>query len=74
MNELDVGRNNIVSKFASDTKIGNSVLTEEDRAKLQYDLKKIAEMSEKWRMPFNVNKCQLLQIGHSNKKYEYNIG
>ncbi len=73
INDLDVGLNNTVSKFADDTKIGNAIVTEDDRAKLQEDLNKIAEWSEKWQMPFNVSKCQMLQVGHSNKKYEYDM-
>ena len=73
INDLDVGLNNVVSKFADDTKIGNAIITESDREKLQEDLNKIVEWSNKWQMPFNVNKCQMLQIGHSNKKYEYNM-
>ena len=73
INDLDVGLNNFITKFADDTKIGNAVITEEERLLLQQDLNKIAEWSENWNMPFNVNKCQLLQIGSQNKKYDYEI-
>ena len=73
INDIDVGLNNIVSKFADDTKIGNAIITEEDRLKLQEDLNKIAEWSKIWQMPFNVNKCQMLQIGYQNKKYKYDM-
>ncbi len=31
VNDVDVGNNNLINKFADDTKIGNSVLTDEDR-------------------------------------------
>ncbi len=41
-NDLDVGQTvTDISKFADDTKIGNSVLTDEDRQNLQEDLHKI---------------------------------
>lgn len=73
INDIDVGLNNIISKFADDTKIGNSILTEEDRNSLQSDLIKIGEWSSKWQMPFNVTKCQVLQAGSKNKNYEYEI-
>ena len=73
INDLDIGINNIISKFADDTKIGNAIITEEDRAILQNDLHKISEWSTKWQMPFNVNKCQMLQIGSLNKKYCYSM-
>lgn len=43
INDIDVGLNNVIFKFADDTKIGNAVLTEIDKESLQQDLKKIAE-------------------------------
>lgn len=73
INDIDVGVNNIISKFADDTKIGNSIISEEDRANLQADINKITEWSEKWQMPFNVDKCQILQCGSKNKKYNYEM-
>ncbi len=41
INEIDVGLNNFISKFADDTKLGNSVMTDRDRMSLQEDLRKI---------------------------------
>ena len=73
INDIDVGLNNFISKFADDTKIGNAVVTEDDKRKLQQDLIKIAEWSSNWQMPFNVNKCQILHIGNSNKRYDYEM-
>ncbi len=40
INDIDVGLNNFISKFADDTKIGNSIITEHDRVGLQEDLRK----------------------------------
>ena len=73
INDIDVGLNNFISKFADDTKIGNAILTEEDKNSLQNDLNKIIAWSEKWQMPFNVNKCQVLQCGSKNKGYDYEM-
>ncbi len=42
IHDLDVGHNNRISKFADDTKIGSSFLTDEDRQSLQEDLHKIS--------------------------------
>ncbi len=72
INDIDVGLNNFISKFADDTKIGNSIITDHDRMNLQEDLRNILEWSQ--RMPFNVNKCHILQVGTRNKiiKYEMN--
>ena len=44
INDIDVGLNNLISKFADDTKIGNSIITDHDRISLQEDLNKISEM------------------------------
>ncbi len=70
INHIDVGLNNFISKFADDTKLGNSVITDCDRMSLQEDLRKISEWSQRWEMSFNVNKCQILQVGTRNQKIE----
>ncbi len=43
MNDIDVGLNNFISKFADDTKIGNSIITDHDRLSLQEDLRMISD-------------------------------
>ncbi|MCP4269647.1 MAG: hypothetical protein GY777_29425, partial [Candidatus Brocadiaceae bacterium] len=73
INDIDTGINNFISKFADDTKIGNTVISESDRQRLQQDLDKISEWSTTWQMPFNINKCQVLHIGKNNNKFEYNM-
>ncbi len=42
INVVDVGLNNLISKFADDTKIGKSIHTDEDRQSLQEDIHKIS--------------------------------
>ncbi len=69
INDIDLGLN----KFADGTKIGDAVLTECDRRSLQEDLRKISDWSVKWEMPFNINKCQILQVGSSNIKKDYKM-
>ena len=73
INDIDVGLNNFISKFADDTKIGNSISDERDRLNLQEDLRKISEWSERWEMPFNVNKCHILHVGTRNQKFDYEM-
>lgn len=73
INDIDHGLNNLISKFADDTKIGNAVLSERDKQSLQEDLRKISEWSVKWEMPFNINKCQILQVGTRNVKNDYDM-
>ncbi len=72
-NDIDVGLNNFISKFADDTKIGNSIITDHDTMSLQEDLIKISDWSQRWEMPFNVNQCHILQVGTRNKKSEYEM-
>ncbi len=75
INDIDVGLNNLISKFADDTKIGNSIITDHDRMSLQEDLRKTSDWSQRWEMPFNVTKCHILQVGRRNhlKKNEYEM-
>ncbi len=61
INDIDVRLNNFISKFADDTKIGNSIVDDHNRLNLQENLKKISQWSERWEMPFYVNKYHILQ-------------
>ncbi len=45
INDNDVGLNNFISKFADDTKIGNSIITD-DRMSLQEDLRDFGIVSK----------------------------
>ncbi len=69
INDIDVGLNNFISKFADDMIIGNCIITDHDRMSLQKDLRKISEWSQRWGMPFNANKCHVLQVGTRNQKF-----
>ncbi len=66
---LTLVSNNFISKFADDTKICNAVLSG-DR---QEDLHQILDWSVKWEIPFNINKCQILQAGSRNLKNDYEM-
>ncbi len=67
INVIDVGLNNLISKFADDAKIGNSIITDHDRMSRQEDLRKISEWSQRREMPFNVNK------GTRNQEFDYEM-
>ncbi len=47
INDIDVGLNNLISNFADDKKIGNSIITDNDRMTLQEDLRKISDWSQR---------------------------
>ncbi len=68
INDIDFGLNNFMTKFADDTKIGNSVISGSDRQSLQEDLRKISAWSDRWEMPFNFNKYHILQVGTRKQK------
>ncbi len=68
INDIDAGLNSFISKFADDTKLGNLIITDHEMISLLEDLGKISEWSQRWEMPFNVNKCQILQVDTRNKK------
>ncbi len=60
INDINVGLNNFISKFADDTKVRNSI-TDRDMMSLQEE------------MPFHVNKCHILQAGTRNEKNDYEM-
>ena len=37
------------------------------------DLRKVGEWSKKWQMPFNLDKCKIMHIGHKNKNEKYEL-
>ncbi len=67
INDIDLDLNNLINKFADDTKIVNAVLSEGDKRSLQEDLRKISDWSIKWEIAFNINKCQILQVKGKGK-------
>ncbi len=73
INDIDVGLNNFITKFADDTKIGNSVISDRDWQSFQDNLNKISALSARWEMPFNVKKCHILHVGTRNIKYNYEM-
>ncbi len=73
LNNIDVGLNNFISKFADDMKIRNSIVDDRDRLNLQEDLRKTSQWSERWEMSFNINKCHILHVGTRNKKNDYEM-
>jgi len=73
INDIDVGMVSRVAKFADDTKLGASVSNPDNIKTLKLDLIKIAEWSERWQMPFNLDKCKVMHIGHANQRANYSM-
>ena len=73
INDIDVGLVSRIAKFADDTKLGIDAGNKEEIQGLQADLGRLGEWSEKWQMPFNVNKCKVMHIGYNNPNSRYNL-
>ena len=61
--------------FADDAKVFRSVSLRDNHGnlKLQEDLHKLWNWSEKWQLPFNTGKCKVLHLGHNNPCHQYKM-
>ena len=73
VNDLESDLVSKVAKFADDTKLGGRVISSEDCNKIQDDLNKLSDWSEKWLMSFNTDKCKVMHIGDKNPKFIYKM-
>jgi hypothetical protein len=64
---------NIVRKFADDTKLGKTVVSEADRDELQESLDLLCNWADKWGMQFNVAKCKVMHLGNRNPNFVYHM-
>ncbi len=69
INDVNVGFNHRIDKFTHDT----TILSDGDKASMQEDVNKISLWSDRWEMPFDVNKCQVLHVGTRNIKFDYEM-
>ena len=61
--------------FADDTKIFKEISTYNDCTKLQEDINKMYEWSQKWLLLFHPDKCKIMRIGKSKiPSYQYDLG
>ena len=76
INDLDdsVTMIDVVKKFADDTKVGQVMVTEEDRLKLQSALDALSDWAGTWGMSFNVKKCKIMHLGNKNPKHLFSMG
>ena len=73
INDMDLGLSSKVSKFADDTKLVINAANPESVRALQRDLASIGEWSTVWQMPFNLDKCHVLQVGTANQGKNYSL-
>ena len=62
-----------VAKFGDDTKLGGKVICTEDCDRIQGDLNKLIDWSEKWSMCFNTDKCKVMHTGDKNPNFKYKM-
>ena len=58
-------------KFADDTKVFGVVNNDADHARLQNDLDTLSEWAAKWQMEYNVGKCKVMHLRHTNPGLDY---
>ena len=66
VNDLHVVLEDVLSKFADDTKLEGVVVSTEGGEDLQRDLDKIENRASTNRMKHNKNKCLILHLGRGN--------
>ena len=70
INDIPEGINSRIKLFADDTKIFNSAC---NHKLLQDDLIILSKWSDKWILPFNVEKCMVLHYGKKNENVGYKM-
>ena len=75
VNDLDMEttENQIIKKFADNTKMAQFIEIPEDSAAFQVTLNKLGAWAERRGMQFNTAKCHVMHIGKSNPRNVYNI-
>jgi len=73
INDLDLGINNNISKFADDKKVGRIINPTDDEAALQKDLDVLFKWSSNWQIKLNLDKCKILRVGNPLLDIRYKL-
>ena len=74
LDELMLGLEGVLSKFADDTKLGGVVDSDEGGKALQRDRDRLESWAITNHMKFNNSKCQILHLGWGYPGYTYRLG
>jgi Reverse transcriptase (RNA-dependent DNA polymerase)/Endonuclease-reverse transcriptase len=75
INDLDdvATRNQLLRKFADDTKIGQVLDSPASTQELQQTLDNLCGWADRWGMAFNVQKCHVMHVGRHNPRAAYTM-
>jgi hypothetical protein len=74
INDIDSDLTSRLLKFADDTKLFRAISNQNDIDLIRADLSKLNDWSNRWLMPFNIDKCKVLHIARDVHATEYFIG
>jgi hypothetical protein len=69
-----VAADQLIKKFADDSKVGQVINGPESAAALQATLNNLYDWSVKWGMQFNTAKCHVMHVGRNNPAHTYTMG
>ena len=72
VNDLEIGINTKIWKFADDVKIVKSIESVDDNFKIQKSLDKLSVWATNWDMD-NIAKCKSMHIGKHNINFTYEL-
>ena len=73
INDLPSAVSSSTKMFADDTKMYRNVASASGSTALQTDVDALAGWSDRWQLPFNVDKCKVLHIGANNVHHQYTM-
>ncbi|XP_076043702.1 uncharacterized protein LOC143026811 [Oratosquilla oratoria] len=73
INGIDVGIVSPILLYAGDTKLAANFAAPNSVDILRLDLENVGEWSEKWLMPFILDKCKIMHTEHANQRADYSL-